>query len=75
MNKVLQVLSTAAIAALISVGCATKPTLNLSNLREGGNGAGGVGPATALNSNDAPVFTANNFGAQPFVPGDRRAHV
>ncbi len=69
MNKVLQVLSVTAVAALLSVGCAKKPKLNLSHLREANNGMGGVGPATALNGSNDPAFVANNFGAQPFVPG------
>ena len=59
MNKLLQILSLAAIAAVVTVGCAKKPKLNLTHLRET--------PQTDVNAlanngdTGEPLFTGAGF--------------
>ena len=58
MNKLLKTLSLAAVAALLTVGCAKKPKLNLTHLRE-----------SPQNTNDSALFGNNGETGEPMFTG------
>ena len=69
-NGLFRIMMVVVAVALVTVGCAKKPKINLANLREGGaNGATNVGMPTTPNVDDFNVngqFDSNN---QPSIPG------
>ncbi|MBO4345584.1 MAG: OmpA family protein [Victivallales bacterium] len=74
-----KVMMLVAAVALVSVGCAKKPKINLAHLREGGNGGGNGMPNTAevdgfdvnggFVANDQPGIPGGNGGDATFAGG------
>ena len=63
MNKIFQLLSISICVALLMVGCAKKPKINLANLRDNTTNATQV-------PDNGPAFVSNDFSAgQPAIPG------